>query len=173
MEIIYGNTLDKRHQINYKREILLTPDGENLALDWDDTDLKNKEAESSPIVIYLPGLSGNSTSSYVRKSIYEMRDKGFRSAVFNTRGSLIPQITPNLHDFKIIFDDLDFVISHIKKNNPNSNIYFVGFSLGSSYGAKYISFHPDRIKGMVCVANPFNVFQAGKSLNSYKNSIYS
>jgi predicted alpha/beta-fold hydrolase len=173
MEIIYGNTLDQRHQINYDREIVNTPDGENLALDWDDPQLLKTSSDSSPIVIFLPGLTGNSTSPYIRKCIFEMRKSGMRSLVFNPRGSIIPQKTVNLFNFENIYDDLDFVLSHVERKYPNSNIYFVGFSLGSSYGMRFLADHQSRIKGMVSIANPFDVFEAAKSLNSAKHSIYS
>ena len=173
MEIIYGNTIDNRHQIVYDQDIIIAPDGENLALDWDsEKELKNKSS-NMPIVIFLPGLTGNSTSPYIRKCIYELRDRGIRSVVFNPRGSIIAQKTRNLFNFESIYKDLDVIVSHINEKYPDSKVYLVGFSLGSSYGLRYLSKNQDKFNGMVCIANPFDVFKAAKSLNSYRNFIYS
>ena len=172
MEIIYGNTLDSRHKIEYQREILKAPDGETLALDWNHSE--NLE-ESSPIVVFFPGLSGSSASPYIRKGLDELQKKGFRSVVFNPRGAVIPQKTQNLFGFKLVYEDLDFLLTHVESCYPKSNIYFVGFSLGASYGMRFLSQNQNqkRVKGMVCIGNPFDVFKAGQSLNSYKNAIYS
>ena len=68
---------------------------------------------------------------------------------------------------------MDFVVSHIEQQYPDARLYFVGFSLGSSYGARFLAGNQQRIRGMVCVANPFDVYKAGVSLNSYRNSVYS
>lgn len=37
----------------------------------------------------------------------------------------------------------------------------IGFSLGSSYGTQYLAQFPNnKIKGMVSISNPFDVFRA-------------
>ena len=48
----------------------------------------------------------------------------------------------------------------------------MGFSIGSSYGSKYLSRNGEKIKGMVCISNPFNVFEATLNLDNFKNIIY-
>ena len=100
MEIIYGNTLDRRHQIEYDRQILRTVDGENLAVDWAHPSPQHNQSKA-PVVLLLAGLSGNSTSTYICKCARALQKAGFRTAVYNTRGCILPQRTQNLYDFKV------------------------------------------------------------------------
>ena len=172
-DIIFGNILDFRHYINYDREILITPDKEILALDWDLEIGRPSNGKSMPIAIFLPGLTGDSASPYIRKGVYGLRNAGIRTVVFNPRGSIIPQKTINLFSYESIYDDLDFVVSYIKKKHPKARVYLVGFSLGSSYGLRYLADHQDKIDGMACVGSPFDAFAAAQTLNSFGNMFYS
>ena len=64
-------------------------------------------------------------------------------------------------------------MEHVSTQFPKANIYLVGFSLGASTCFKYMNhFEHQRIKGIVSVSNPFDVFEAAKELNSKKNYIY-
>lgn len=103
-----------------------------------------------------------------------MASEGFRVVVFNPRGVGVSQRTDNLFDYSKIQDDLNFVMDHIYSKYPKSNHYIVGFSLGASYGMQYLCHYKDRskIKGMVSIGNPFDVYKAAESANSWKNIIY-
>ena len=50
--------------INYRREILKLSDGGEVCLDWLDCE-KGKEG-SHPTVLFLPGLTGDSQSEYIK-----------------------------------------------------------------------------------------------------------
>lgn len=49
-----------------------------------------------------------------------------------------------------------------------------GFSLGSSYAARFISKNKNKnkIKAFVSISNPFDVYKAAVELNSRKNFLY-
>ena len=103
-----------------------------------------------------------------------LQEKGFRVAVFNPRGVGIPQRTPHLYDHSNVSNDLQSIIQSISESYNNSNVYIVGFSMGASLGLKRLtdSNTPSNVKGMVSIANPFDVYQAAASLNSWSNRIY-
>ena len=132
-----------------------------------------KSADSHPIVLILPGLSGGSHSNYVQNMAKSLASQGFRPVIFNVRGINLPQITENIFDYRYIKKDVHSVVQFIKKKHPGVNLYFAGFSLGSSIGPSYLAENPGQIKAMACVANPFDVYKAAESLNSFRNRIYS
>ena len=176
MQIIYGNAIDKRAYMRYSRDIVIAPDGENLAVDWGTIHAKFEDDEAKdemPIVLILPGITGSSKSSYVKTVGNSFRKAGFRPVVFNFRGTLLPQITDKLFDYRYIKEDLKVVVEHVREKYPKSNIYFAGFSLGSSIGIQYLAENPGVIKAMSCVANPFDVYKAGQSVEQISNRIYS
>lgn len=94
--------------------------------------------------------------------------------VFNPRGVGVPQKTTNIFDYSLILSDLQDFMDHVYKLYPSADIYFTGISLGASLGVKYLGAYKEhsRVKGMVSIANPFDVYKAAASANSWKNIIY-
>lgn len=176
MEIIFGCVFDKRDYFKYKREIIHSFDNERLALDWGQLHAKvselSHEMHKIPVVVVLPGLSGDSSAPYLKASMTELRSGGFRTVVANLRGSGVSQITHNIFDYRNTEKDLEVVVRHIHHKFPKANIYFMGFSYGASYGTTVMARNQDIVKGMFSVANPFDVYKAGISLNSNTNAIY-
>jgi predicted alpha/beta-fold hydrolase len=173
-EILYGNLLEQPSDLKYNREIIYSKDQENLALDWGVSENKELfgQSEQKPIIVFLPGLTGGSPSNYIKYTAAKFQSEGYRTVVFNPRGIGIPQISNSVYDFRKIKEDLKTSMTHIKSQYPDSRLYFIGFSLGSSYGTQYISNNPDEIDGMVSIGNPFNVHKTVHSLNSFKTFIY-
>lgn len=103
-----------------------------------------------------------------------LKQAGFRVVVFNPRGVGVPQKTTNLFDYSLILSDLQDFMSNIYSKYPESNVYFTGISLGASIGVKYLGAYKDhsRVKGMVSIVNPFDVYKAAASANSWQNIIY-
>lgn len=73
LEIFYGN-IDKRETVKYKRKIIYTKEGEQIALDFCESDSKKekiktkkkKNSKKPPIVLLIPGLCGHSNSPYIK-----------------------------------------------------------------------------------------------------------
>lgn len=176
MQIIYSHAIDRRAYLRYDREIVMTPDGENLAVDWATIHARFEDSdaqEEMPVVILLPGITGSSNSNYIKEAGDRLRKAGFRPVVFNFRGRAIAQISENLFDYRYMKEDLDVVVKHVQKKYPKANLYFNGFSLGASIGVGYMAINPGKVKAMACVANPFDVYKAGESANRLANRIYS
>lgn len=65
-------------------------------------------------------------------------------------------------------------MQHIYNKYPDCNVYLSGFSLGASIAGKYLGKYGDqsRIKGVAMTSNPFDVYKAAVSANSWYNFIY-
>ncbi len=111
---------------------------------------------------------------FKRAQVNGLSEAGFRVVVFNPRGVGVPQKTTNIFDYSLIISDLQDFMDHIYKLYPSSDIYFTGISLGASLGIKYLGAYKEhsRVKGMVSIANPFDVYKAAASANSWRNMIY-
>lgn len=66
----------------YSREILTLADGGEIGLDWLETgcDLK------APVILILPGLTGESQAEYIKCLALSANNIGVRCVVFNNRG---------------------------------------------------------------------------------------
>lgn len=68
--------------------------------------LDDKNNENLPIVITVPGLSGDSHSNYIIDTINGLKKRGFRVVAFNPVGRGVPLNTPELFDYWDLDKDL-------------------------------------------------------------------
>lgn len=101
-------------------------DGGEVALDWLETNCD----ENSPIVIVLPGLTGESQAEYIKCLVTAGNKIHVRCCVFNNRGlGGIALKTPRLY-CAANCEDLSEVVKHVQKHNPNIKIGATGISMG-------------------------------------------
>lgn len=101
-------------------------DGGEVALDWLETNCD----EDSPIIIILPGLTGESQAEYCKCLVYSANKIKIRCCVFNNRGlGGIALKTPRLY-CAANCEDLSEVIHHVRKSNPIVKIGATGISMG-------------------------------------------
>lgn len=72
--------------INYRREVLVLNDGGEVALDW----MEQSCTDRAPLIIILPGLTGESQAEYIKCLVIAAQEIGVRTVVFNNRGLGIP-----------------------------------------------------------------------------------
>lgn len=91
----------------------------------------HKDGDNDPIVLFLPGLTGDSQSEYIKSFVNVARMRlGARCVVFNNRGRGGHTLkTPRTYCASKT-DDLAAVIDHIKAKNPNASLMALGVSLG-------------------------------------------
>ncbi|EDV22575.1 uncharacterized protein TRIADDRAFT_58949 [Trichoplax adhaerens] len=121
--------------IHYTREILPTPDGGEIALDWIDDDRDTYRG----LVVILPGLTGGSQSSYSQYLGYQAKLFGCRAVIYNNRGcgnSLLktPKFACAAHT-----DDLHIVLQFMKKKYPDLPFIVAGVSLGGIILSNYLA----------------------------------
>lgn len=68
--------------LKYRRELFTLKDGGEIALDWSEESCK----EDSPLILILPGLTGDSQAEYFKCLVKAGNSIGARVVVFNNRG---------------------------------------------------------------------------------------
>lgn len=122
--------------IDYDREIITTPDGGALALDW----LKNQsnKLDNAPIALFIHGYVGNSQADYIKLLLPEVRNQ-FRVVSLNYRG----RGGVNLQSAQMFnlteSNDLKIILDHIKIKFSKSKIFAIAFSLGGSICIQYLA----------------------------------
>ncbi|KAI8596647.1 Alpha/Beta hydrolase protein [Dissophora ornata] len=150
---------EHKYIINYERELLSTPDGGTVSIDWAPSFVK-KPVDDTPTLVLLHGLTGGSYESYLRALIETLtKDHGYRCVVFNARACADTEVTsPQLYCGSWT-DDLRIVVKHVRKTLPEAKLMSVGFSLGSNILMNYMGEEGDNCEflGAMSVGNPFDL----------------
>lgn len=97
-------------------------DGGEVALDWKESGCE----KDAPIIIILPGLTGESQAEYIKCLVTAAGQIGIRCCVFNNRGlGGIALKTPRLY-CAANCEDLSEVVNYVYKNHPNVLIAATG-----------------------------------------------
>ncbi|KAG0252670.1 hypothetical protein BGZ95_006558, partial [Linnemannia exigua] len=132
-------------------ELLSTPDGGTVSIDWAPS-LEKLPADATPTLVLLHGLTGALVDTVTK--VY-----GYRCVVFNARGCANTQVTsPQLFSGGYT-DDIRMVVKHLRKTLPESKMMGVGFSLGSNILMKYMGEEGDQCEFLAAmsVGNPFDM----------------
>lgn len=114
----------KRASVDF-REVLRLKDGGEVALDWLEVGCQS----DAPIVLILPGLTGESQAEYIKCLVAEANSKGIKCVVFNNRGLGIPLKTARLY-CAANCEDLREVVHHVRSKCPDVRIGATGISMG-------------------------------------------
>ena len=70
----------------YHKEILRTPDGGQISLDWfTPVAVKRAKEDSTPIALFIPGLVGDSQTEYMKSVLPIAHNLGYRAVAYNRR----------------------------------------------------------------------------------------
>ncbi|XP_062543940.1 protein ABHD1 [Armigeres subalbatus] len=158
--------------IEYRREVLTLKDGGEVALDWLETDCDSE----SPLIIILPGLTGESQAEYIKCLVMAANRNGIRTVVFNNRGLGGMELkTPRLYCASNS-EDLAEVVSHVRKLNSHVKIGATGISMGGLILGNYLANYSDVAKSVLTAAKiisvPWDVNKGSDSIEQpYLNSM--
>ena len=133
-------------KVTYEAEIVTLADGGQIILDWyENENTIFPDKETRPTILLLPGLTGDSSCTYILHLVTEAAEHGYRSVVFNQRGNGGAKLkTPRTY-CAANTEDLAHVVSIIKGRLPNAPIIGVGVSLGGLkliiMSCVYITYH--------------------------------
>ncbi|BFZ05379.1 hypothetical protein BsWGS_08418 [Bradybaena similaris] len=126
--------------INYIGEHVKTQDGGEILLDWYEDEGKSPyPSETRPTIVFLPGLTGSSKENYILHLVNDAAHMGYRSVVFNNRGTGHSSLKTPLTYCAANVEDTKLVISHIRELYPQSPLVGVGVSLGGIILVNYLA----------------------------------
>ena len=157
----------------YIRERIDTPDGDFLDLDWlfvaDNSDSK----KGQNLIILSHGLQGSSYSKYIMDSALQFLEYGFDICAWNCRNCSeeINRAQKMYHHGDT--EDIACVVDHVIGNADYKNIFLVGFSMGGSINAKFLSIHKMRhhVTAGVSFSTPCDLAGAASTLDRKANRL--
>lgn len=179
------------------REYIACPDGGQVSLDWyidirsnTKTSSGNSRRSSSspstsssstnsssspsfnsdpvPIAVFIPGLTGDSQTEYIKSLIPHAQACGYTAVAFNNRGRGGMKLkTPKLYN-AVDYHDLALALETIRAKHPKSKIIATGISLGGILLCRYLieKRHEAVLDAAVLVSVCFDLQEGAKSMES-------
>ncbi len=184
MQTLWPYLFRRTPRVDLRRERLELPDGDFLDLDWTDVQGRTNAARGrmpgaalptyTPIVIVLHGLEGSSDSKYARGLLKAVHGHGWRGVVMHFRGcSGEPNRLPrSYHSGET--SDLAYVVDLLRRREPETPLFVVGFSLGGNVLLKWLGEVGAQapIKAAVAVSVPFLLGESAKRLDQGFSRVY-
>ncbi|KAI2804331.1 hypothetical protein RDWZM_007771 [Blomia tropicalis] len=126
--------------LNFVREYIDTHDGGRITLDWyvyNQTN-PNDDDKTKPIILFIPGIAGNSQAEYLRTLIPIASKIGYRVASLNHRGVDGEPIRTGRMYCGADSTDLEQTIKHIRNSNPDCRLIATGISMGATILTGYL-----------------------------------
>lgn len=119
--------------VRYQREILTTPDGDNLALDYISNNSKN------PCLVLFHGLEGSSQSATITHLAHYFLQKNWTVIAPNFRGcgNCPNQLARAYHASD--HAEINYLLQHIAQHFQFSQLFTIGISLGGSALLHYLA----------------------------------
>jgi uncharacterized protein len=172
LQTIYARQLGKNYSVSYRRQRWDTPDADFIDFDW----LSGNES-SDKIVVLFHGLEGCSQRHYVVSMMSMVQKHGWRGAVPHFRGCSgeANRLQRSYHSGDS--REIDWILRRIKDENPNSEIYAVGVSLGGNMLLKWLGEEGGKalqvVRRAVAVSVPVDLAAAAAQLDAgLKRMIY-
>ncbi len=176
LQTVWGRLARERRQVTFRREVLETPDGDELVLDHLDG------PPGSPRVILLHGLEGSSYSVYVQGLLAELARRGWRGTVLNFRSCardpqdldrMLPNRRPRLYHSGET-SDLAFVARALSAREPAARLAAIGVSLGGNVLLKWLGENPAQreLAAAVAMSTPYDLGASGRYLETTLGRLY-
>jgi len=175
-QTVWGRLTRSRRPVALRREVLETPDGDDLVLDHLDG------PEGGPRVVLLHGLEGSSFSVYIQGLLREIGRRGWRATAMNFRSCardpkhrrrMLRNRRPRLYHSGET-GDLDFVVRALSAREPGGALLAIGSSLGGNVLLKWLGEHPGQgeITAAAALSTPYDLGASARHLESAVGRIY-
>jgi uncharacterized protein len=161
-----------------RREVLETPDGDELLVDHVDGPAE------SPRVLVLHGLEGSSYSVYAQGLLSEIRRRGWRGIAMNFRSCardprdlarMLPNRRPRLYHSGDT-GDVDFLARTLAAREPlvSAPLYAVGVSLGGNVLLKWLGEkgREANVTAAVAISTPYDLAASARHLETRVGRVY-
>jgi predicted alpha/beta-fold hydrolase len=160
----------------FRREVLGTPDGDELVLDHVDG------PAGSPRVLVLHGLEGSSYSVYSQGLLEAAARRGWRGTVLNFRSCardpadisrMLPNRRPRLYHSGET-GDFDFVARTLSMREPEAALVAVGVSLGGNVLLKWLGENPQQrlVAAAAALSTPYDLAASDRFLETFLGRLY-
>lgn len=145
LQTVWGRLTRPRRLVETHREVVETPDGDDLVLD-------HLEGDPAVRVVLFHGLEGSSNSVYIQGLLRRIADRGVSATAVNFRSCardpgnlsrMIPNRTARLYHSGETTDP-DFILRLLHERSPRSQLVAFGGSLGGNILLKWLGEHPDQ-----------------------------
>lgn len=172
IQTIYARTLARNYAVEYQRQRWETPDGDFIDLDW-----VNRQGGAAKLLVLFHGLEGCSRSHYALSLMAMAQQVGWRGVVPHFRGCSgeINRLARAYHSGDAA--EIDWILRRLKRENPDSDVYVVGISLGGNMLLKWLGEQGAAAAAVVnaamAVSAPVDLHAAAAVLDfGYRKAIY-
>ena len=177
LQSLWGPTFRSRALVQYVRERLDTPDGDELWLDH-----LPGGSPTTPHLLVLHGLEGSSYSPYVQGLMTLAFERGWRATAFNCRScardpgdtiTWIPNRTSRLYHSGET-GDFDFVVRTLQQREPKARMVAAGISMGGNVLLKWLGENPTQhsIVAAVSMSAPYDLGAGADHLERFVGRYY-
>jgi predicted alpha/beta-fold hydrolase len=180
-QTIWGRLTRPRRLVTLRREVLTTPDDDDLVLDH--LDAPQLDRQPSPLrFILLHGLEGSSNSVYIQGLLSVIARHGYAATAINFRSCardprdvrrMLPNRRPRFYHSGET-GDFDFVARTLAAREPGVTLVAAGASLGGNALLKWLGEHPGQrlVKAAAAVSVPFDLRAGGAHLERGLGPLY-
>lgn len=169
-----------KHLVPFQREILVTPDGDDLIVDH--MAAVNGNGAPRPHLILLHGLEGSSYSVYMQGMLSLAAARGWSGTAVNFRScarnpqnilEMLPNKRPRMYHSGET-TDFDFVARTMSARMPQSPLLAVGVSLGGNALLKWLGEHPGQsvVRAAASISVPYDLAAGSKHLETFLGRHY-
>jgi predicted alpha/beta-fold hydrolase len=167
-----------------RREVLATPDGDEIVVDHVESTpaTVHREAGVAPRLVVLHGLEGSSASPRSVGLAHQFQRRGWNATLVNLRGCardpdhperVVPNRLPRLYH-PADTDDLDLVVRTLCARHPGAPLFVAGFSWGANLVVKWLGERrPDHpVVAAAAVSGPFDMAASAAHATGWMASVY-
>jgi hypothetical protein len=162
--------------VAFVREVLETPDGDELVLDH------VEGPAGGPRLLALHGLEGSSYSVYVQGLLAAAARRGWRGTAMNFRSCardparlsrMLPNRRPRLYHSGET-SDFDFVVASLASRESQTPLFAVGASLGGNVLLKWLGENPGqgKVTAAAAISTPYDLAAGSRHLETAVGRFY-
>jgi uncharacterized protein len=162
LQTLWGKLFRRQVSLPVQLERWETPDDDAVHV------VRLSASAHAPRLLLLHGLEGSPRSHYASGIIDGARRRGWAAdmLVFRTCNGELNRLPRSYHSGET--GDLDFVISRIVREHPESRLFLIGISLGGNVLLKWLgemgAGYPRQIAGAAAVSVPFDLARSSRHI---------